>query len=205
MPSNEETILAEQKRRLRRLAYEARAAQPDKDEISRSVCSALMNLPEYRDADTVLWYLHNRSELRTRHAVAEALVSVKKIIIPYCVGDELRLWRLQSMDELVIGSYGIPEPPKARWHEADRKVDEKHLDLVIVPGVAFDRRCGRLGSGKGYYDKLLDGIRSDASMVAPCFESQIFDRVPQGTHDIRVDMIVTEQDVYRCNNRLMKK
>jgi len=202
---NDEPIVAEQKQRLRRLAYAARAAQSNKDEISRSVCSTLMDLPEYQDADTVLWYLHNRSELRTRQAVVDALAGRKRIIIPYCVGDELRLWRLQSMDELTIGSYGIPEPPKARWHEANRQVDEQHLDLVIVPGVAFDCQCGRLGSGKGYYDKLLAGIRPDASLVAPCYESQIFNRVPQGRYDIRIGMIITEHDVYRCNNRFAKK
>lgn len=199
MSLNDEHTLAEQKRHLRRLAYAARAAQPDKDETSRSVCSELVDMPEYREAETVLWYLHNRSELRTRQAVASALAGRKRIVIPYCVGDELRLWHLQDMAELTIGSFGIPEPPETRWYEADRTVEEKQLDLVIVPGVAFDRHCGRLGSGKGYYDKLLENLRPDALMVAPCFESQIFDRVPQGRHDIRVNMIVTEQHVYRCN------
>ncbi len=205
MPLNDESSVAEQKKSLRRLAYAARVAQPNKEAISGSVCRVLVELPEYQVADTVLWYLHNRSELRTRQAVAAALAEEKRIIVPYCMGEELRLWRLQSMEELTTGSYGIPEPPRARWHEAERQVNAQQLDLVIVPGVAYDRQCRRLGSGKGYYDKLLAKLRPDALTVALCYECQIFERVPQGRYDIPVNMIITEQHIYRCDYGRAKK
>ena len=199
MPLNDESSVAEQKKSLRRLAYAARVVQPNKDVISGSICRVLVELPEYQVADTVLWYLHNRSELRTRQAVAAALAEEKRIIVPYCMGEELRLWRLQSMEELTTGSYGIPEPPRARWQEAERQVNAQQLDLVIVPGVAFDRQCRRLGSGKGYYDKLLAKLRPDALTVALCYECQIFEHIPQGRYDIPVNMIVTERHIYRCH------
>ena len=70
------------------------------------------------------------------------------------------------------------------------------LDLIVVPGVAFDRRGGRLGQGKGFYDRLLTQVRPDTLLVAPAFECQIFDSVPTLPHDRPVDRVVTETNVY---------
>ena len=103
---------------LRRAAYDA--AQRSEEQKQRAVRAAavatLVQLPEYQAAETILWYLDCRSELRTRHAIPSALESGKKIIIPYCAVDEsgankLGLWWLQSMDELVVGKWKILEPP----------------------------------------------------------------------------------------------
>ena len=81
--------LLELKNQLRRKAYDARNAQPDKDAVSQVAIEALVGLPEYHSAQTVLWYLDCRSELRTRHVLPEALASDKRIIVPYCTVDEL--------------------------------------------------------------------------------------------------------------------
>src|SRR5688500_17133288 len=90
---------------LRRVAYDARNAQDDKDRISEIAVATLVQLPEYHAAETVLWYLDCRSELRTRHALPSALSSGKHIVVPYCTVDHaganmLGLWRLERLDEL---------------------------------------------------------------------------------------------------------
>ena len=66
-----------------------------------------------------------------------------------------------------------------------------------MPGLSFDRRGGRLGYGKGYYDKLLHQVRGDAAKLAVCFECQLVAEVPSLPHDVRMDLIVTEKAVYR--------
>ena len=113
----------------------------------------------------------------------------------------LGLWRLEDLSELVPGTWGILEPPRARWAEPGRVVDPKTLDLVMVPGVGFDLQGGRLGNGAGYYDRLLDSIRVDTVVSGVCYESQIFTKIPMDEHDIYMDYVITEQAVYSGKGR----
>src|SRR5262249_55766152 len=148
------TELQEAKALMRRKAYDARNAQPDKDALSAAAVAALVVLPEYAAARTVLWYLDCRSELRTRHALPAVLASGKRIVVPYCTVDEhgankLGLWPLASMDELIVGKWNILEPPRDRWAEPAKQLAPEELDLVIVPGVGFSRDGARMGNGQG--------------------------------------------------------
>ena len=102
---------------------------------------------------------------------------------------------LEDMDELAIGMYKILEPQAgAARHCRANASPVKELDLVMVPGVAFDRRGARMGHGKGYYDKLLEHARPDAPLVALAFECQLFPEIPTQAHDIFMDKIITEHD-----------
>ncbi len=204
--ANTPTDLTDAKARMRRAAYDARNAQPEKDEVSASAIEALMQLPEYQSAQTVLWYLDCRSELRTRHALPEVLAANKRIIVPYCTVDEsgankLGLWWLQSLDELVVGKWKILEPPCERWEEPERAIEPEQIDLVIVPGVAFSREGGRMGNGQGYYDRLLQRVRSDCPLIGLCYECQLFDDLIVGPHDVFMDKVVTELAVYDGRRR----
>jgi 5-formyltetrahydrofolate cyclo-ligase len=200
------TELAEAKGVLRRAAYDARNAQPDKDRVSEAAVANLMELPEYQAARAALWYVDCRSELRTRHALPQALAGGKQIIVPYCTVDEagenkLELWRLESLDELVVGKWKILEPPRERWDELGRKFQADQLDIVVVPGVAFSRGGGRLGNGQGYYDRLLQSVRPNCPLVGLCYECQLFDNLVVGPHDIFMDKVVTERGTYDGRRR----
>ena len=191
---------------MRRAAYDARNAQPDKEKVSEVAVAALMDLPEYRAAKTVLWYLDCRSELRTRHVLPAALASDKRIIVPYCTVDEagankLGLWWLQSMDELIVGKWKILEPPRERWGEAGKEIAPEEIDLVIVPGVGFSRVGGRMGNGQGYYDRLLERVRPDCKLIALGYECQLFDDLIVSPHDVFMDKVVTEAAVYEGQGR----
>jgi len=83
----------------------------------------------------------------------------------------------------------------------DKQCTAEELDLVMVPGVAFDRRGARMGHGKGYYDKLLQHARPDTPLVALAFECQLFPEVPVAGHDIFMDKIITESAVYEGRGR----
>jgi len=192
-----ETAIRERKDALRKQAHANRNAQDDKDELSRRIVGAFMSLPEYATAETVMFYIDVRSEVRTRLDLEHALESGKTIVVPWCNADgELELFRLDSMDELEIGMYKILEPQAALRGLAEKQVNVESLDLIMVPGVAFDRRGARMGHGKGYYDKLLQHARSNTPLIALAFECQLFDEIPVADHDIFMDKLITEEHVY---------
>jgi 5-formyltetrahydrofolate cyclo-ligase len=189
------------KKAIREQAHATRNAQPEKDETSKLICERLVALPAYQNARVVMYYVDARSEVRTRHYLPDALKHDKKIVVPYCVDGELELFHLENMDELALGMYRILEPKTELRTVAAKKPTVEELDLVIVPGVAFDRRGGRMGHGFGYYDKLLHRARKDTPLVALAFECQLFEELPTEIHDIFMDMIITEKQVYQGKGR----
>lgn len=189
--------VSELKSSLRKQAHERRQAQENKDDLSRGIVARFMSLPEYEQANTVLFYVDVRSEVRTRHDLAAALASGKKIVVPWCNDlGELELFHLESMGELELGMYRILEPKPDLRRLPEKQVAVEELDLVMVPGVGFDRRGGRMGHGKGYYDKLLEHARPETPLVALAFECQIFDEIPVSPHDVFMDKVITEAATY---------
>jgi len=197
-----EAAIRERKDALRKQAHANRNAQENKDELSRRIVGAFMSLPEYAVADTVMFYIDVRSEVRTRHDLALALASGKTIVVPWCNADgELELFRLENMEELEIGMYKILEPKAELRSLPGKQVSVESLDLIMVPGVGFDRRGGRMGHGKGYYDKLLQHARTNSPLIALAFECQLFDEIPVADHDIFMDKLITEDHVYPGRGR----
>ena len=188
--------LFERKTAIRKQAHENRRQQPEKDAVSERIVRRFMDLPEYEKAGTIMFYVDVRDEVRTRQALPEALASGKRIVVPYCLDGELELFWLENMDELELGMYRILEPKVELRDVAAKRLTPTDLDLVMVPGVAFDRNGGRTGHGKGYYDKLLQHARKDAPLVALSFECQLFEEIPAESHDIFMDKVVTEDSVY---------
>lgn len=195
------TELSEKKQIIRKQAHSNRRAQEDKDRISCRIVDKLMRLDEYVQAKTVMFYVDVRDEVRTRQALPAAIESGKQVVIPYCVDGELELFLLEDTDELETGMYRILEPkPELRDVPAKRpKVED--LDLILVPGVAFDAAGGRTGHGKGYYDKLLQHALMSTPLIALAFECQMFEEIPTMSHDIFMDKVVTEDAVYDGRGR----
>ncbi len=122
-------------------------------------------------------------------------------MIPFCTKDEnhqnkLGLWLLDDLSELVPGTWGILEPPQKCWGDKEKNIQPRDLDLIMVPGVAFDRQGGRIGNGGGYYDRLLKGVRVDTLIMAVCYESQMCNKVSMEKHDIGMDAVITEKKIY---------
>lgn len=189
------------KQQQRQIAYAARNAQANKDAVSTEICRRFISQPWYEEAETVLWYVHCRSEVRTLPALRQQLSLDKRIVVPYCTVDDnggrcLGLWHLQAIDELQPGMWNIPEPPTERWTEAAKLIRPEELDSIMVPGVAFDSRGGRLGNGAGYYDRLLQQVRSDTVLAGVCYQSQLLPLISMEDHDVYMDLVITEEAIY---------
>jgi 5-formyltetrahydrofolate cyclo-ligase len=106
-----------------------------------------------------------------------------------------------AQSELVPVSFGLLEPPPELAMRADRVVAPSRVDLMLVPGVAFDRQGGRLGHVRGFYDRLLQEAGAGPLRVGLAFECQLVERVPMTAGDEPMDLVITENAVYRVSAR----
>lgn len=157
---------------------------------NKAIRERLESHPLFQTAHTLLFYVSREDEVDT-HALIQYWLGKKKIIVPTVLKEKktLELHELTRWEDLAPGQYGIPEVP-ADPHTAFKK----SLDLILVPGVAFDPEGHRLGYGKGYYDTLLHS--HDTPTLGLAYDCQIIDRVPQEPHDRRVDIVLTETHTY---------
>jgi 5-formyltetrahydrofolate cyclo-ligase len=193
--------LRSRKQSLRREADAARRAQPDKPALSQAICRRFLAMPECAAAEIVMLYIGLPNEVETHWLLPDPTRKGRRVVVPFCVGDELELFLLASLDELAPGTLGILEPRPELRALPGRRVEPDRIDLVMVPGVAFDRRGGRLGHGKGFYDRFLPRLRADALAVGAAFECQLFPEIPMLPHDVYMDRVITEQDIYPGRGR----
>jgi 5-formyltetrahydrofolate cyclo-ligase len=188
----------QEKHPLRAAAHLRRLHFHDGEQCSRAIFARLTALPEYAAAGTALCYVSFRSEVATHDFLARLLADGKRAVVPYCQANRLELFHfVAGFDDLCPGTLGILEPKPELRRQNDRRVAVEEVDLFVIPGLAFDRQGGRLGYGKGYFDRLLRDARGNALLAAVAFECQLFDAVPMLPHDVRVDCVVTEADVYQ--------
>jgi 5-formyltetrahydrofolate cyclo-ligase len=191
-------VLAE-KKRLRRLALERRRALEDREARSRQIWQYVLSTREFASAHTVVCYVALPDEVQTLFGLSEIQAANKRLAIPYCSGGDLLLARISDLNEISPGYRGIGEPDPTIRRMSERIVHPTEVDLVLVPGVAFDRRGGRLGYGKGYFDRFLRKLRPDAVRMGLAFDCQVVAHLPQCAYDVPVDVLVTESGVfYTC-------
>ncbi|MDQ7093169.1 5-formyltetrahydrofolate cyclo-ligase [Desulfosporosinus sp. PR] len=176
------------------LGLRADLKEEERKNKSRKIQEAVLNLPEFKQAQTVMSFLNFRDEVETT-ALAEAVIAgEKRLILPRCAPRGILL-PIETRDlgvDIEPGLWGIREP-KLNLGEAD----PFEIDLILVPGAGFDLQGNRLGYGGGYYDRFFMRIRQTVPRVAIGFECQIIERVPVDQHDAKMTMLVTENKVYR--------
>jgi 5-formyltetrahydrofolate cyclo-ligase len=175
-----------------RMRERRQAAGAEQGESARAAGERLAALPEVGMARTVMVYLGHGSEISTEPLIERLAVSGRILLVPVVRGDEIQPWAFRPGDPVQPGPYGPSEPV----HSAP--ADPATVDLVVVPGLAFDRSGHRLGQGGGHYDRFLPFLRPDATRVGLCFDTQLLDRVPHEPADEPVDIVVTDRRTVDC-------
>lgn len=162
-------------------------------EAARSAAERLLALPEFEPARTVLAYGATPEEIDPAGAVASLrgrgiAIAFPRVEAPGVLGLHL----VGAGDTLAAGMFGILEPAA----DAPR-IEPDAIDAVIVPGVAFDESCWRLGYGGGYYDRLLPLLRSGCARIGFAYDEQVLAAIPAQEHDVRLDAVVTPTRVLR--------
>ena len=170
-----------------------KALSPEqRQEKSRSITESLLGTEEFRKARSLMVYVGVGVEVDTSGIVARSLELGKRVVVPYCVRSTTELGLAEITDpaaDLLPGEFGLSEPAPAKRDNFFKS----DLQLVVCPGVAFDRRGGRLGRGKAYYDKFLKDLKGRIPILAVAFDCQIMDEsLPFAYHDVSMDDVITE-------------
>ena len=146
--------------------------------------------PWFREAKTVMAYCAILPEIDLLPVLEGALSMGKTLLLPRCEADgEMTARKIRDFSDLEQGSYGILEPKP----ETEIFPPEK-IDLILVPGLAFDEMGRRLGRGKGYYDRFLLRTKGKTMGICRCLVPE----VPVEDHDIRMDAVATEHKIILC-------
>jgi len=154
---------------------------------SRQIKEKLFLLKEFKKANNLMCYISLETEVDTKEIIKDALKLGKRVFTPFIKGDRLGIAEIKNLDEgLEKSQLGVLEPK----NHGDCSSTTK-LDMVILPGLAFDRKGNRLGRGKGYFDRFLVNLTKTTKKIALSFEFQILDTIPTNSHDIPIDLLVS--------------
>ncbi|MEX0792395.1 MAG: 5-formyltetrahydrofolate cyclo-ligase [Pirellulaceae bacterium] len=192
--------IVRQKAELRQRMLAARDAFDSKLEANQAITSHCLRLIDAWRPRCPLIYVASPREVETAplldHLLLVAhLTEGATLVVPFCDGDHLRLFRLRDRDELAPGRFRILEP-REELRRPEREISPENIDLALIPGVAFDRQGGRLGYGRGYFDRLLAHFPPAAPRIGLGFACQIAaEPIPTEPHDIPLTHLITEQGV----------
>ncbi len=193
--------LREAKRALRARMIGARDALDEgvRADASLAIVTRIAALPSFAAARCVLVTLPFASEWDSRPLALAALASGKTLVVPR-VNNASRMLELHVVTDIVrdvtTGYKDIPEPLPAL-----PQVAPETIDWILVPGVAFSPEGSRLGYGGGYYDRLMITLQPAAARIAGAFDAQIVAHIPAASHDLSVDLVVTESRIMTAHAR----
>ncbi len=186
---------------VRQAALAARSAERDRDDKNRRIGERLLERAEFRRARVVSFYVGVGDEVPTQPLIEQTLRQGTAVAVPRTHGGDLALYRITGLEELAPAAFGLLEPVAAVLADPARQCPPEAVDLYVVPGLAFDPAGGRVGYGKGYYDRLLARARPGTPFIALAYRSQVFSEVPVGPGDIRMTTVLTESEVYEAGPR----
>lgn len=195
--SGREGERARAKTALRRRMREVRAAIPPGEREARAAAieRAILGLPEFHAARTVFTFLSMDAEVPTWGLVARLQAEGRDVLLPRVVGGRMEAVAWRRGEALERSFYGASEPSSEAF------ADPAGIDLVLAPGLAFDRRGNRIGYGGAYFDRFLPRLRPDAVRAGICFHEQVVEHVPTDPHDVALDLLVTDLEVIRPGAR----
>jgi len=163
-------------------------------ERTRAIESRLFDFANFLEARIVLLYVDSDYEVRTKSILRRAYDFNKIVVLPGFDAErrKMAILKVDSLDkDLQPGARGVLEPNPERC----KPVPLNKVDIAIIPGQAFDEKGGRVGSGRGYYDRFIPELPATTRKVALAFEEQILPLIPTESHDRHVDIIITDKRI----------
>lgn len=174
--------------------------EESRNEQNKTITNIILNTALYESAAFILSYVSFGSEVDTTELIRHAIRDGKKVYVPKVLGSGVMdFFQCEDLAQLRPGAMGILEPeadPCALFpYTTHISLDSAENCMILVPGLAFDKKLGRLGFGGGFYDRYLSGFRKKMA-IGMAFNEQIVDEVPMGQEDASVDLVVTPERAY---------
>lgn len=164
----------------------------DIEAYSQQMTSVFLASIEYKQCSRLFCYASFNQEVRTFTIIEKALADRKSVAVPKVLGDVIRFFDINSLEELYPSKLGIPEPEKQPEVYPEAEKD----NVILVPGLAFDKKGNRIGYGKGYYDKYFAEYEEvNWSKIALAYDFQVMDQIPTEERDKRINRIITQSKV----------
>ncbi|WP_459479952.1 5-formyltetrahydrofolate cyclo-ligase [Clostridium saccharoperbutylacetonicum] len=168
----------------------------EKEKADNKITDEFLKTDYYKKAEKIFIYVSYDSEINTKGIINRALSDNKKIYVPRTDFKTKNMDAVEiiSLDELMENSYGILEPSIEKT-----SINPNNIDLIVVPGVAFDRNGGRMGYGAGFYDRYFKKLSNDKiKKLVLAYDLQVVAEVPMEECDVPVDYIITEKEFIGC-------
>lgn len=165
---------------------------------SHIITGKLIRLPAFMESNLIMCYISFKNEVLTYEFIEQCFSSGKRVALPVIDTDCSGIKGITAYEifdvhnDLVPGFYGIFEPRK----RPRNIIIPSEIDMIVVPGIAFDKKKQRIGFGAGYYDRFLSKLSNDCVKISIGFDFQIVENIPHEEHDIELDLIVTEKRIF---------
>ena len=166
--------------------------------FSKTICKTLEQTTIFQNAKCIAFYYATPDEVQTI-ACIEKRYTQKKIVLPIVKGENLAFYEYKGKNQIKKGSFDIMEPIIENTDE--QAILPENIDIFIVPGMAFDQHCNRIGHGKGFYDRLLSEMQKPK--IGLCFSCQLLDNIPTKKHDIKMSMVITEEKIFLHSKNIL--
>ena len=199
---NEKKLL---RKKIRQKLVEENQNQKEVEKKSLYAQENLLNLEKLKASNNILLFVSYGNEIKTETLLEELLKSGKKVFLPRTEKDDMDFFQISNTESIEnqteIGDFGIVVPKKNLKMLSPKEIGKDFL--ILIPGLAFDKKGNRLGKGKGFYDKYLENVLQCKSkdnypmLVGFCYDFQIVDEVPTEKSDIPVDYVVSETRIIK--------
>jgi 5-formyltetrahydrofolate cyclo-ligase len=161
-----------------------------KDEMDRSIFDKLKQDETFLRANKIFIFVSLGQEVDTHKIILHALNLGKQVLVPKVISmaEGMKAIKINSLEELSPGKMGILEPTM----EMKEVANVQDIELVILPGLAFDKQGGRIGYGGGFYDRFIKNVNKEAKIIGICYDFQIVSKVPMEEHDVKPSKLITE-------------
>lgn len=181
----------ESKKSIRKLVQERKAvfSRDERQNLDNIIFDKVINSDDYKNSHIIFIFVSYNNEVDTHKIIKQALRDGKILCVPKVISKEegMDIVQIKSFEDLKEGAYGILEPVNN-----ELKIEENNIDLSYLPGLAFDRKGGRVGYGGGFYDRFLLKTRKNSKKVGLAYKFQVFPEVPMEEHDVFINGIITD-------------